>query len=264
MAEIHYLISEASKKVDVESHVLRYWEEELGLEIPRNDMGHRYYTEVHIKLFQKVKELKEKGYQLKAIKRVLSKMLGDGNSIILPDGGFEEDIINTLKMNAQIHRILQDEDYSNNEIRVEEMESMATISDEMNQDENENENEPASEWDKPKATVTQLRTLDGGNAKLEPADIKMEQFQQIMNQIIKKAVEANNERLSQDISRIVNDKIVQELEYMMRISDEKEEERFRQLDETLRTYQKDGKGRAEAAASKIPFFKRKKFIKASK
>ena len=51
---------------------------------------------------------------------------------------------------------------------------------------------------------------------------------------------------------------------MMRISDEKEEERFRQLDETLRTYQKDGKGRAESAASKIPFFKRKKFVKAGK
>ena len=27
MSETHYLISDASKKVDVESHVLRYWEE---------------------------------------------------------------------------------------------------------------------------------------------------------------------------------------------------------------------------------------------
>ena len=31
MSETHYLISDASKKVDVESHVLRYWEEELEL-----------------------------------------------------------------------------------------------------------------------------------------------------------------------------------------------------------------------------------------
>ena len=29
MADVHYLISDASRKVDVESHVLRYWEEEL-------------------------------------------------------------------------------------------------------------------------------------------------------------------------------------------------------------------------------------------
>ena len=29
------------RKIDVvEAHVLRYWEEELELEIPRNEMGH--------------------------------------------------------------------------------------------------------------------------------------------------------------------------------------------------------------------------------
>ena len=41
MADVHYLISDASRKVDVESHVLRYWEEELEMNIPRNEMGHR-------------------------------------------------------------------------------------------------------------------------------------------------------------------------------------------------------------------------------
>ena len=65
MDEVHYLISDASKKVDVEAHVLRYWEEELELDIPRNEMGHRYYTDLHIRLFKQVKNLKEKGYQLK-------------------------------------------------------------------------------------------------------------------------------------------------------------------------------------------------------
>ena len=39
----HLLISDAAKKVQVESHVLRYWEEELKLPIKRNEMGHRYY-----------------------------------------------------------------------------------------------------------------------------------------------------------------------------------------------------------------------------
>ena len=37
MADTHYLISDASRKVDVESHVLRYWEEELEMNIPRNE-----------------------------------------------------------------------------------------------------------------------------------------------------------------------------------------------------------------------------------
>ena len=34
------LISEAAKQVEVETHVLRYWEEELQLPIKRNNMGH--------------------------------------------------------------------------------------------------------------------------------------------------------------------------------------------------------------------------------
>ena len=75
MDEVHYLISDASKKVDVEAHVLRYWEEELELDIPRNEMGHRYYTDLHIRLFKQVKNLKEKGYQLKAIKHALNQVL---------------------------------------------------------------------------------------------------------------------------------------------------------------------------------------------
>ena len=64
----HYLISDASRQVQVEAHVLRYWEDELGLPIPRNELGHRYYTEFHIQLFRQIKHLKEQGYQLKAIR----------------------------------------------------------------------------------------------------------------------------------------------------------------------------------------------------
>ena len=41
----YLLISDAAKEVRVESHVLRYWEEELHLPIKRNELGHRYYTE---------------------------------------------------------------------------------------------------------------------------------------------------------------------------------------------------------------------------
>lgn len=66
-----FLISDAARKVQVEAHVLRYWEDELGLPIKRNELGHRYYTEDDIKRFQNIKELKEQGLQLKAIKMVL-------------------------------------------------------------------------------------------------------------------------------------------------------------------------------------------------
>lgn len=72
--ETRYIISDASKMVDVEPHVLRYWEEELNIEIPRNEMGHRYYTDYHISLFKTIKELKDKGYLLKAIKMALPEI----------------------------------------------------------------------------------------------------------------------------------------------------------------------------------------------
>lgn len=213
MAEIHYLISDASKKVDVESHVLRYWEDELELAIPRNEMGHRYYTEAHIRLFQQIKELKEKGYQLKAIKTALDKIMEDGKDPVIPDELLEESVTRALKESAVVT------DSGDGETGLAEVQNTAQVM---------------------------------------IAQEKMEQFQEIMNHIIGRALEVNNEQLSQDVSSIVNDKVVKELEYLMRVKDEREEERFKQLDELLRSYQKDNKGRAEAAASKIPFFNRKK------
>ncbi|MCT4596485.1 MAG: helix-turn-helix domain-containing protein [Vallitalea sp.] len=75
MTDIRYIISDASKKLDVEPHVLRYWEEELELEIPRNEMGHRYFREEDIIMLRNVKKLKDQGLQLKAIKMLLPDML---------------------------------------------------------------------------------------------------------------------------------------------------------------------------------------------
>ena len=72
-AEKVYLISDAAKQVQVESHVLRYWEEELGLPIKRNEMGHRFYTREDIDRFREVRDLKERGLQLKAIRTLLAK-----------------------------------------------------------------------------------------------------------------------------------------------------------------------------------------------
>ena len=64
MEKVRYTISDAAQMMDVESHALRYWEEELDLSVPRNEQGHRYYTKENIEQFQKIKDLKEKGYQL--------------------------------------------------------------------------------------------------------------------------------------------------------------------------------------------------------
>ena len=188
MSETCYLISDAARKVDAPSHVLRYWEEELEMVIPRNEMGHRYYTDTHIRIFRQVKELKEKGYQLKAIKMALEKSLETEGEMVSPMDVLEEDVVAALK------------------------------------------------------------------ECVEKEQDKAEQFRNLMVQMIGKAIEENNEKLSQDISRMVNDKVIKELDYFMRVADERDEERFRQLDETIRLYQKENRGKAEAAATKIPFF----------
>ncbi len=76
MDKKEYPVSEAVRLVGVESHVLRYWEEELQVGIRRNPQGHRVYSEEDIALFRRVRELKEKGLQLKAIRLLLDKQGG--------------------------------------------------------------------------------------------------------------------------------------------------------------------------------------------
>lgn len=92
MVEEHrYLISDAAKMVAVEAHVLRYWEEELELSIGRTELGHRYYTRENIETFRNVKELKEKGLQLKAIKTLLQGLQQKGEEIPVPGEKMDEE-----------------------------------------------------------------------------------------------------------------------------------------------------------------------------
>lgn len=79
--EKQYKISEMTKKVQVEAHVLRYWEEELQLPIKRNNLGHRYYTEEDVERFLQIKQLKERGIQLKGIRSMLDLPMEDSESV---------------------------------------------------------------------------------------------------------------------------------------------------------------------------------------
>ena len=67
--QLCYTISEAAKVMEVEPHVLRYWEEELGLDISRNSMGHRIYTDDDLKTFRAIKQLKANHVALKEIRQ---------------------------------------------------------------------------------------------------------------------------------------------------------------------------------------------------
>ena len=262
MAERRYSISQAGRLVGVENHVLRYWEDELHLEIPRDRKNQRYYTKLHIEMFQKINELKEKGYQLKAIEPVLKRMLA---------GEKDLDLNEVLRQNAA--EILRQARLARTQMpdaqeAGTEPENVYCYAEtpEQNGAEADRMNEESVKKDMDGETRTEVAARVEEDTAVVSQQEKLEQFQQLMNHIIGNAIgqamRQNNEALSEEISRQVNDRMVQE--YMMRISDEKEEERFKALDETLRAHQKENKGKAEAAAARMPFFRKKRFGRSGK
>ena len=73
MTQTMYSIKEAAQALGVETHALRYWEEELELTIGRNTQGRRIYSEENMRTFRDIMAWKEQGLQLKAIKQMLHK-----------------------------------------------------------------------------------------------------------------------------------------------------------------------------------------------
>lgn len=240
MSTIRYIISDASKRIDVEPHVLRYWEEELDLEIPRNEMGHRYYRDQEIETLKLVKGLKEQGFQLKAIK------------MILPDIS---------------------------KIETLDPQKMLELKEELNEKATELENEErslqansetSSSANKSHHEVNRLskdHALDNMTAKTNhievetPIDSKMGQFRLIMGNLITSALKENNENLTEALSTAVSDNVIKEMDYLLRIKEEREEERYKRLDETIRDYQKL---RQESAATSEKTPKKRRFFKKNK
>lgn len=66
-----YAISEVAEITGYPPHVLRYYEKEFELDIPRNQSNHRYYTYSEIELFTYIKSLQDKGFSNKQIKLIL-------------------------------------------------------------------------------------------------------------------------------------------------------------------------------------------------
>lgn len=67
---------------------------------------------------------------------------------------------------------------------------------------------------------------------------QLEQFQLMMNDIVCAAIARNNYALGQEISAQVEEKVIKEMNYLMREREEREEERFRRLDAAIRKRQR--------------------------
>ena len=189
MEKVRYMISDAADMVHVETHVLRYWEEELDLTIPRNEMGHRYYTRENIKEFQRIKDLKDQGYQLKAIRMILHN--GIVEPMDLPESLLQESLA-----------------------KVEDMERPLA-----NQ---------AEQLPMPRQTRAPEQM-----SSLTPEE-RMCQFRELMSDIVGQAIAQNNEALSQTIGKDVQERVLKEMNYLMREQDQAQEERYRKLDAAIR------------------------------
>lgn len=275
MGEIRYIISDASKKIDVEPHALRYWEEELGLDIPRNEMGHRYYREEDIKILKNVKLLKEQGFQLRAIKMILPNIHKietlDAKSMLLlrnelNERVFELESRQELQELQVVKRKMEKQtgnDCSNlihlNEVRGEHI-NMNVEESAKGSEEKEQRNEKTTEIcsaniEKEETSLDNIDEMSSGIANRED---KMVQFKSIMSELIVNALRENTNELSNNIGKVVSLNMAKELDYQLREKEQREEERYKQLDETIRAFQR---GRAEIAAAQSEGGKKKNIFK---
>lgn len=214
--ENYLLISDAAKRVQVESHVLRYWEEELKLPIKRNELGHRYYTQKDIERFVQIKNMKERGLQLKAIKMILK----NGKLDVLQNNTDVE----MEPVSGDLAALQGDEKECTSENLLQGAGAGAV-------------EEPTSGLAIDIVSKRELEEVDEVQAREE----KAKRLQWLLQQLIRETLQENNKELSKEI----RDGIVKELDYQFRCQEEREVERekvrekrseeyYKKMDELLR------------------------------
>lgn len=71
--QIIYTIKEVASLLGISDHTLRKYESDFNLLIPRNEMGHRYYTDKEIDVFHRILDWKHKGFTKETINQLLEK-----------------------------------------------------------------------------------------------------------------------------------------------------------------------------------------------
>lgn len=267
MKENKYTISEAARLLSVENHVLRYWEEELELNIPRNELGHRYYREEEIQLLHCIKELKNKGFQLKAVKEVLpdleQKKLIDIHKLLTTQEELENQELEEQRQTQQtfteaknkIHNEkyneMPDKKYNEKSSKIQEKDYKDTGEDlERNRERNQEGNQIKKEEKSCKVVAIHQNEV----AATVTHEEKMQQFEDIMGRIVGKALREQAENLGDAMGNHLCNKMLREVDELMVEQEQRDEERYKRLDEAIRSVQK---ARQEIAVSKDGGFKKK-------
>lgn len=116
-----YSISEVAKITGYPPHVLRYYEKEFQLEIPRNQSNHRSYTYVEIEIFQYIRSLQDKGFSNKQIKLIIKSpelLIGANDEAALTSIDLRrKENIDSLELAKEISTNLE-ERFFNNLLRI--------------------------------------------------------------------------------------------------------------------------------------------------
>ncbi len=203
MEKVRYMISDAARMVALEQHVLRYWEDELQLDIPRNEMGHRYYTDDNIKEILRIKDLREKGYQLKAIRMYLKKE----------------------KRNEE-----KEQEARKNHVDLDGFVTLTSAKELGFGEDVDSECAIDTATDAGHIISRQEESQISAETQ-EQARIRVEQFQKLMTEIVANAMRENNEVLTTH----VEERILKEMNYLMQEHYQLEEDHYKKLDEAIRS-----------------------------
>lgn len=66
-----YSITELSEALNITDHALRFYEKEFGLKIPKDNRGRRFYTPQLANVMYQIKDMRDQGLELKAIRKIL-------------------------------------------------------------------------------------------------------------------------------------------------------------------------------------------------
>lgn len=232
MGEIRYMISEAAKQVHVESHVLRYWEEELNLTISRTEMGHRYYTEDDIQLFRCIKKLKNEGMLLKDLKPLIPKLKET------------RDKLTSAQTEAAPEKNVTPAEPVAKPVPEKQAAIPAPVS---------NSTDSTA-----LAPVAEMPAADLAPTEAEVIPItQLEQVRGLIGDVLTEVVTNNNAALEQSISTKVTNDVIREMDFLFQAKERREEEHYRKLDCLIRQQQAN---RKELAERDTAFGKLKKML----
>jgi DNA-binding transcriptional MerR regulator len=217
-------IKETANLLHIKEHVLRYWEEELGLEIKRNEMGYREYGDRDIEMFKKIQNLRSQGVGLKEIR--------DGITAARENAKPDE---RTTESTAQGDTTLGNTS-TGDACGQTEIANAASLPDEI------------KVVDFKTAQLQSLMNKIVANAFHENRDI-------LVSSIMDELVNKNKKIITSSLRGELTEDVMKQIDIILKEQEERDEARFRKLDETIRNLQ-DARLEVAAARNKKRLFKR--------